>query len=368
MSLSPSGRWLVIGHGYDPGHTELWDMSGPAKFKDLPTTTANEIDFTADENKLLVLGAGELMVFDLPEGNLLRRCKLPGGVSRSVFDPSGRFLVLVVGDELVLFDWQRGKRLRRWKLGQRVDPPVGMDDLQDALREQMADFKPEDFDKHFLKMAQQLNLPQKEVDKMLIESRQNHKQMMAMIQSQDWSEQVPGVRGSESPVEICFNRDGRLLLCATDQGPRVYRWAEFPGMLEALEADEESLEKGKKKKIGFQFAPRPLFAVEGEAYQEEGEEEHFDEVNVGRYIYALAYDAHHERLLYGGLGGVMGSIDLQTGEHRTLVELPGRPAIMEMALSRDGSALACATLPQFYRNTKKLAAEVCVWNYAALST
>jgi hypothetical protein len=345
-------------------------MSRRAKVKTLPTRSSNEIDFNSDESKLLVIGSGELSVFELPGGELLKRSKISSEVIRGVFDPSGRFALLVLVDELVLFDWQRGKRLRRWKLGERIDNTEEIQFLQQELQSQLSGIAPEDFEKHFRKMAQQLGLPADKSKGMLAEARQQHENMKAMLQSPDWAEQAGAVRGSESPVAVCFNRDGRLLLCATDQGPRVYRWAEFPGVLEALESpeepQEERSEKGKKKRRGFQFAPAPLYAVEGEAYQEEGEEEHYSEFNEGRYIYAMAYDAHRERFVYGGMGGVIGCLDLANGEHRTLAELPGRPTIDRMALSLDGSKLACTTQPQFYRDPKKLAAEVCVWDYQAL--
>jgi hypothetical protein len=375
MSTSPTGRWLAIGHGYDPGRTELWDMTGPAKVAELPTSSANEFDFSPDESRLMVIGSGELSVFELPGGRLLKQSRIGSAASCGVFDPSGRFAVLVAGDELVLFDWQRGKRLRRWKLGERVDPPPEMQFLQEELQEQLASLQPADFDQHLLKMARQLNLPSDALDEMLADVRQQHQRMLAMIQSSEWSEHIGAARGSESPVRIRFSRDGQWLLCASDQGPRVYRWVEFPGVLKALEASpsEESAQPPaapsktrKPKKRGFQFAPSPVCRVEGDAYAEEGEEEHFSDVNPGRYIYALDYDPQRELFLYGGLGGVIGCLDLANGGHRTLVELPGRPAIMQLSLSRDGRALACTTLPQFYRDTQKLAPEVCIWDYARL--
>jgi hypothetical protein len=213
-------------------------------------------------------------------------------------------------------------------------------------------------------MAQQLNLSEKESQKMLSEARENYARMTAMIQETDFTEQL-GERGSESSVEIRFTRDGGLLLCATDQGLRVYRWAEFPGVLEALETTAAPPAKGKKK-LEFQFAPAPVYSVDGDAYREDGEEAHFDEINPGKYIYALEYDAAREQCLYAGMGGTIGALDLATGEHRTLAELPSWPTIMQLMLSRDGRALACTTLPQFFRDTRKLPAEVCVWNYAEL--
>jgi hypothetical protein len=122
----------------------------------------------------------------------------------------------------------------------------------------------------------------------------------------------------------------------------------------------------KSKKLGFQFAPRPVHSVEGEAYGEEGEEEHFSEGDPGRYIYALAYDPQRELFLYGGLGGVIDCLDLANGQHRTLIGLPGRPPVMGLALSRDGATLACTTLPQFHRSTQRIAPEVCIWDYPKL--
>ena len=56
------------------------------------------------------------------------------------------------------------------------------------------------------------------------------------------------------------------------------------------------------------------------------------------------------------MGGLIGCLDLATGQSRTLVELPGRPVVWQLVLSRDGSALACVTRPQFFGNDSAQAA------------
>jgi hypothetical protein len=365
MSASPSGRWLAIGHRDDSGRVELWDMSQPAKVAELESAAADHFDFSSDEKKLLAVGAGELSVWELPGGKLIKRSRIGGDAVRAAFDPSGRFALLVLADELVLFDWRLGRWLRRWKLGERIDPPPEIESMQEDLAEQLSGMAAADFDTHFLKMARQMTLPTAAVEEMLAEVREQQREMVAAIDSEDWSESF-GPRGSELPCRVQFSRDGKWLLCATDVGARVYRWAEFPGLLEALESDLPTAGKGQTGKPPFQMAPAPAFAADGEPYQEDGEEEHFSGVDPGRNIYALAYDSHRDLVVYAGLGGAVNSLDLASGERRTLVELPGRPAIMDLCLSRDGHTLACATLPQFFRSTQKIAPEVCIWNYSKL--
>jgi hypothetical protein len=256
--------------------------------------------------------------------------------------------------------------VRRWKLGRRLDCTRELEQMRHDLKASLAGFGPEQVEGHLRKMARELGLSADQVQTMAAEAQANQQELRASLDAPDWLEQMGAVRGSEAAVRIHFSADGRLLLCGTDHGARVYEWEKFLTLPETPEAEPPPRSRKSRSRIRREFAPRPLFAVDGESYREEGEEEHHDAFDPHRYVYATAYDAAGERFLYGGHGGVIGCLDLRTGAARTLAELPGRSTIMELALSRDGSALACITQPQFFRNSPKLAPELCVWNYRAL--
>jgi hypothetical protein len=155
---------------------------------------------------------------------------------------------------------------------------------------------------------------------------------------------TPPVRGNESVTYLECSPDGRLVFVATDKGVRVFAW-------DALTAATES-------------TPAPLFAAEAEAVAVELG--HGMMTATHRMVYALAHDAAGNRLLFGGLEGKVGFLDLVTGRSGTLLDPPGRPAVQRLGLSRDRSSLCCTCQPDVLGRNKRRPALLQVWNYAAL--
>jgi hypothetical protein len=209
------------------------------------------------------------------------------------------------------------------------------------------------------RMAAELNLPPELAAQIAEDARTNLDALRASLESPDWIEQMAGDSG-EAIHQLCFSADGRLLMCATDKGVRVYQWQQF------IRPSEEGAEGSGSARPSRNMVPTPLFSVRGLAYREEGE--HADDQQVFCDIFAMTYDGAGGRLLYGGMGGAIGCLDLDTGQAGALIELPGRPVVSQLCLSRDGSALACVTRPQFFRDdsARKLPPELIVWNYPAL--
>jgi hypothetical protein len=84
-------------------------------------------------------------------------------------------------------------------------------------------------------------------------------------------------------------------------------------------------------------------------------------------VYALAHDAAGNRLLFGGLEGKIGFLDLASGRSGALLDPPGRPAVQRLGLSRDRRSLCCTCQPDLLANgNKRRPALLQVWNYAAL--
>jgi hypothetical protein len=110
--------------------------------------------------------------------------------------------------------------------------------------------------------------------------------------------------------------------------------------------------------------PAPLFAAEAEAVAVE-----FGHgmTSTQRMVYALAHDAAGNRLLFGGLEGKVGFLDLATGQSGTLLDPPGQPAVQRLGLSRDRGSLCCTCQPDLLVNSNKRRPPLLqVWNYAAL--
>jgi hypothetical protein len=305
ISLSPSGRLLAAGHSYHPFMTELFDLDRPKQVRRIESGSVLSLDFSRDERHLLIVTGEGLVIVDLVNGDEVRRTGFKSDLMRGIFDPSGRYAVLVCGGRLDLYDWEAGQRIRRWKFESQPG--------EDSELERTA--------------------------------RSGGTEDLARP-------------SSEALSHIDFSGDGRLLLCGTDRGARVFEWQEL------LDLPEPTLPEGRRStRPRAIVAPPPLFTAPGLPYQEDGEAEF---TGSGRDIFATAYDPAGERFLFAGMGGMIGCLDLRTGRVRDLVEVPGRPVIGGLTLSRDGSALACVTIPHFYRSSSNLPQELLVWNYRAL--
>jgi hypothetical protein len=149
------------------------------------------------------------------------------------------------------------------------------------------------------------------------------------------------VRGSEQPGIVDFTHDGESLLCGTDQGVRVYEW-------------ESVLAAAREMPKPIWSVDSPIIEIEFQAHR----------TSHTANIYALAHDIRGNRLLFGGLAGTVGFLDLESGRSGTFIDIPGRPAVLSLALSRDGSALACSVRPNFFGHDKSGVLQI--WNYTAL--
>jgi hypothetical protein len=76
----------------------------------------------------------------------------------------------------------------------------------------------------------------------------------------------------------------------------------------------------------------------------------------------MIHDEKGNRLVFGGLSGKIGYLDLNDGSSGILLDIPGRPAIVNLALARDGSALACVCRANIFSGPTLLQ----IWNYPAL--
>jgi hypothetical protein len=174
-------------------------------------------------------------------------------------------------------------------------------------------------------------------------------QQLAEVGTPGWLAQQNSVYGSELPFAMQFSPSGKHLFCATSAGCRIYEWSEV----------------WNKARHGQQQMPRPVFAASSGSVSRTT---HRGDIHSSAYVYALAFDARAERLLFGGQSGSIDYLDLRNGLSGTLVELPGRPVVMQLALNADGTALACSVQPDFYeQGARRRPPELQIWNYQALA-
>jgi hypothetical protein len=155
-------------------------------------------------------------------------------------------------------------------------------------------------------------------------------------------QQQPMSRGEEVR-RVAFNADETLLLCATSGGVRVYEW-------ERINEHSDSI-------------LLPSFAADAIPTTVES-----DAMSMTMaYTYAMAHDEANQLLLFAGLEGEIRFLDLRSGKNGSLLEIPGRPAILDMCLNSDNTALCCVCQPSFFENrNRKPPLLLQIWNYATL--
>jgi hypothetical protein len=82
------------------------------------------------------------------------------------------------------------------------------------------------------------------------------------------------------------------------------------------------------------------------------------------YVHALAFDEAAQRLLFAGVEGVIGYVDLETGATGKLLDPPQRWGIVQMAVSEDRRGLCCVcNAPELHGRQPPV---LRIWNYPAL--
>ncbi len=148
---------------------------------------------------------------------------------------------------------------------------------------------------------------------------------------------VTGFYPNDMIVQLKFSPDGNWLLCAMKQGTRFFDWSE-------VLASSESL-------------PAPVAFSSSEVV--ENMESRF------AMTYDITFDWKRNALLSCGLDSKVKSLDLKTGDTKTLMALPGDPTIWRLSLSHDLTALATHSL---YNSAKRIpkSSVVEIWDYLAL--
>ena len=146
------------------------------------------------------------------------------------------------------------------------------------------------------------------------------------------------VGGSEQVLRCRFSPDGKLLLCGMTTGLRIFDWERVLAATEKM--------------------PKPLFSVLPDP------EPSGPERDYANYVYDLVFDESRNRVLFGGSDGQVHFLEVGDSRHGTLLDPPGRMAIIGFKLSSNREAVCCLCSPgrdddQPWR--------VQVWNYRDLA-
>ncbi|MEH2197521.1 WD40 repeat domain-containing protein [Nostoc sp.] len=162
--------------------------------------------------------------------------------------------------------------------------------------------------------------------------------MTAWMASVKRGEGVTNFSPNEMIFKMDFSRDGRWLLCAMDKGVRVFEWNEV---------------FSSKSKL-----PLPIASSSSETIAVG------DRSSRMATTYDIAFDWQRNILLSCGLEGKVKSLDLATGESKVLLELPGRPAIIQLDLSRDLTTFCTHSIRDMFERKKEPIVQI--WNYLGL--
>jgi len=171
MQVSPSGKFLAVGHASGSWQATLYDLEQKQLLKTIPHIRATSgIKFTPNEDILITRSEGEIILTSIKNLEQVGIFKVGHG-SRIAIHPNGRYLLANEQEsKLVIID-----------------------------------------------------LNTQEVVKVLSTAALDVKAWMASVQR---GEGVNGFSSNEVIANMDFSPDGRWLLCAMCQGVRVFEWSE----------------------------------------------------------------------------------------------------------------------------------------------
>jgi hypothetical protein len=318
LSAGASGRRALIGFASGRWEFELWDLPEARKIATHPHPfhAISVQALSRDESFFALRSTDVLHLVDASDGIIRRRWHVPGQGQIVALHPSMRWAVVDTHiAQPAIIDLQSDALPKRLFI-------AGKYDLTEDSRRQI-----------LLRMAvasdREKALWQVQLDNLSNDS-------FTFPHQED--------RGQEALRAVDFSADGAWLLLATNHGARAYRWQ---AVLDAP-ADHAM--------------PAPIFAAEAEpiTYELRPGHLHYDAITN-----AVAFDRWSNSMLFTGLEGTVRSLNLQTGEHRTLFEIPGRPPITCMDLSFDHTLIALRFKPVHFERSPKTPWHVQLWRNPA---
>ena len=324
VATSNSGRYLATSA---EDSLRLWDVSTRKKVLDLPGAVGSlSITFSDDDRLLMSLDRDQVRVISLPDGATLATIGTCGGQVLAI-DPTSSVLLIDRQLNLLMVPLGREDEQRTLYVGGRsnLTAVVGQ-----AVRRQLAQIEAADFDAVAHKAAaNQIGrlaaalVPKKGQASVAAELQANMQEEMkkGLAAVKDWmakaksGDAIMPNQAAERVACLRFSSDGTRLFCGTNQGLRVYRWAD-------VVAGGENLDQ-------------PEYAYNTPT----------QDGSPGAYVYSLVEDAARRDLLFAGIDGVVRRMNLVNGQVSEILVPPERDAIIRMAPSRDRTALACVCQP-----------------------
>ena len=294
LSLSPSGKYLAVGHAAGSWSTELWDFPTQTLLHVLPQARAVDfVGFCGNETELLSLSEGTLTILNIRQGT--SRQMTSGCRGRAIcLHPTDNVIVACDNHATItLFDATTGREIQRLS-----PPPPSQEDQQAAIDRLLAG------PRGGAVPAEQL--------------KAQENQLRALFAKN------PAMIDQDRAFGLRLTSDGARLICAGNHSLRVYDW-------NALRSASGIL-------------PAPVFRVPAETFEHEFRRTRM--VSTGPVYDAV--DLPSMRLiLFSESSGVVRALNTDTGELRVLARPPSRGPIWSLHLSSDQKAFAFAYQPTY---------------------
>lgn len=363
MALSPSGRYLAVGHSGGEWKATLWDLAENRRLLPVPQVgAAISVGFSPDEKSMISISSqgedGRAVIAPVdgsePRVIAVRHAKL------AALHPNGAMLVVADNHHrLTLIDAATGKPKRSfWVGGRKVVGPIEQG-MMDQIWQEAASVDYDELERTMRKQWEQMlgslkpkTLPPgiasleaftEQMEQQLNAQIRTMREQRARIGTPEWEEDR--ARGSVIVFRMMFDPDGEWLCLGTSGGVWVYPWSDVVSASDDL--------------------PRPALTVDAGSRIVETDHGPLEQ---GDYVYAIDHDPERGRFLFGGLEGRVRFVEPRSGRSGVLLEPPGRWPINHLGLSLDRSAIGVTIQPDYHSNALYKAGPVVqFWNYSALS-
>lgn len=336
VEFSPSGRLLTM-RTMDSSSIEIWDVREMRLVAGHKVRSAriSDVVFSSDESRVFVSVQApqkiELHILSLSERRESTVLSFRRHVWRIALHPEGRWLALG-GHELGLLDLARPIKVRIYGIGGLNDNGTPITDFQTSPVIRETGEKP---------ASKEPEKPESEMNQDELERKLFPERFPTPVSIEEQRE-TTRYRSGEFLGPLQFTPDGKRLICATNEGVRVFSWSKLQTTTDASPTPDFSVEAGE-------MLPRPE------------EPPHIRQ----RTVLALDYDAAQQRVLFGGMEGQINYLNLKTGKSGDLPAGPERTVLLRLSLTPDRTAIVVTRHPMNMGNDPK-PDRFQIWNYKAL--
>jgi WD40 repeat protein len=369
IARSPSGRYLAVGHSYGDWTARLWDLTAGRLVRDVPHARGVVwLGVSPDEQLLATVGIQDCAITRTDTGERIATATISNGKAAAIH-PDGTLIVSDQTGHLHLVDLVTGAMRKTLLVGGRAQMEEQRNQQRSILAYMLNSWDTPESQQRSEELLQQMEARARrtsgteggpaELRIDVTELRRKMEAMKASTAARRASLEAGELpkQGSETPACLATSPNGRWLAIGTTRGVRVFAW-------DAVAAASD-------------YMPDPV------ARHDTIRGPYGGETN---YVWGVAWYKGGPGVFFGGLEGSIDYLNVDTGAHRVLCELPGRisvaehkariqqpgcedsggPAILSLALSTDETSLASCIAPEFFSRNHRRPLELMIWDVAAL--